>query len=147
MKRAVLLCALLSGPVMAADPDFASHECRYRPSFNCAKADEPVSQEICITPDLLQTDCALGYAYRDARDKAGSAGDAAIQKDQKDWIAARDAACRKSPAGELAPCLKTRTVQQIRRLVERHALPVAGKIYEQYSLGKPKAPLSQEKAK
>jgi uncharacterized protein YecT (DUF1311 family) len=157
MKSAVLLRVLQVGMILvggisplcaaAAESDFAGHECRYRPSFNCARADEPISQEICITPDLLQADCALGYAYRDARDKAGNTGEAAILKDQKDWIAARDTACRKSSASDLASCLKTRTVQQIRRLIERHTLPVAGKIYEQYTVTKVKPPLQQDKLK
>ncbi|CAK0740537.1 hypothetical protein WCLP8_1140015 [uncultured Gammaproteobacteria bacterium] len=127
----------------AAAESIPGRECRYRPSFNCAKADELISQEICTNPELLHVDCALGYAYREAVKKASAVRDDDLEKSEKKWVLARDIACAKLPTAKLASCIKAETVQRIRWLIEHYGLLVAGKVYETYADGQLKLPFPQ----
>lgn len=135
---AMMLCLGLG--TQASANSLPGRECGYRPSFNCAKADDQFSRQICVNPELLTADCALGYAYRDAREKAGVAGSEAVVKSQRAWISTRDAACRKSSAAGLAFCLRNETVRRVRWLINRYHLAPQGKVYENLATSKPSAP-------
>ncbi len=109
-----------------------SGECDYRASFNCALADDAESRAICSSSELRSADCAMGYAYRDARALPGANPNERLRKNQRRWVAARDAACAGRSGPALTKCLRDETERRIRWLIEQHHLPVAGKVYEQY---------------
>ncbi|MEI6559519.1 MAG: lysozyme inhibitor LprI family protein [Rhodospirillaceae bacterium] len=132
-----LVAAYAATPSSARGENIASGECGYRASFNCAKADDAESRIICSTPDLRAADCAMGYAYRDARALPGANPNEWLRKNQRRWVAARDAACAGRSGPAQAACLKKETEQRLRWLIGHYSLPVTGKAYESY--GKAKA--------
>ncbi len=121
---AVPLAACAEGPGLG--------ECRYRASFNCAKADDAASRAICTTPNLLSADCAMGYAYRDARDWPGANRTDSLRKEQRHWVRMRDVACARHPVSERAACLTAETERRLGWLISHYKLPVAGKVYENF---------------
>ena len=132
MRVPALLLLLVSFALPAAASESRdARECRYRPSFNCAQADDATSRLICTNPALLRADCALGHAYRDARAlPGGDSHDRRLRQDQRKWLDARDDACAKRKGQGLVECLKTQTERRTRQLIERYKLPVAGKAYQ-----------------
>ena len=134
----VMTCATL--PSLALGESREGGECRYRASFNCALADDAESRAICSNPALLTADCAMGYAYRDARARPGGNPNERLRKDQRRWVAARDTACAGRAGPALTACLLDETERRIRGLIEQYRLPVAGKVYEQYRSAKPSKP-------
>jgi len=134
--KAVILVGLaviwVASPSVAAEAGSGDRECRYRASFNCAKADDAMSRAICTTPDLLAADCAMGYAYRDARDRTGPDSRDDLRNSQRKWVALRDAHCEKRAGAEMVPCLKGETERRIRWLIDRYHLPGTGMVYDRY---------------
>ena len=134
----VMTCA--TAPSLAFGESPEGGECRYRASFNCAKADDAESRAICSSPELRAADCAMGYAYRDARARPGANPNDRLRKNQRRWVSARDAACAGRSGPALAACLKAETEQRTRWLIEHYSLPVLGKIYESYKGGEASKP-------
>ncbi|MEI7607836.1 MAG: lysozyme inhibitor LprI family protein [Rhodospirillaceae bacterium] len=134
--KIVVLVALVSAyaatPSLALGESSENGECGYRASFNCAKADDAESRIICSTPDLRAADCAMGYAYRDARALPGANPNEWLRKNQRRWVASRDAACAGRSGPAQAACLKKETEQRLRWLIGHYSLPVTGKAYESY---------------
>ncbi len=126
--RAMVGAATVASPTSLFAGSLETHECRYRASFNCAAADDAISRIICTNPSLMAADCAMGYAYRDARNSHER-----LRKDQRQWARVRDAVCAKRSGPALTACLTAETEKRLRWLVEHYKLPVAGKIYERYS--------------
>ena len=126
----VLVYAMV--PSLALGESREGDECGYRASFNCAKADDAESRAICSNPELRTADCAMGYAYRDARALPGANINERLRKAQRRWAAVRDAACAGRSDAALAACLKSETERRLRWLIEHYHLKVAGKVYEPY---------------
>ena len=135
--KIVALAALAMACAAAPSLAFAEGgECLYRASFNCAKADDAQSRAICSDAGLRTADCAMGYAYRDARALPGANPNERLRKNQRHWVAARDAACAGRTGPALTACLKSETVQRLRWLIGHYSLPADGKMYEKYKDGK-----------
>ncbi len=135
--RIALVTAWAMAPALAFADSPDAHECRYRASFNCALADDAASRAICSDPALMAADCALGYAYRDARSLPGANKHESLRKDQRHWAAVRDTACAKRTGATLTACLTAETEKRLRWFIDHYKLAVAGKIYEPFA--KPRA--------
>ena len=143
MKNGALVAVLATlavAPSLALAETQASDECHYRASFNCAKADDAQSRAICSNHELMTADCAMGYAYRDARALPGANPNERLRKEQRKWVASRDAACAGRSEAALMACLGSATEKRLRWLIEHYKLPVTGKIYEPYKDAKPSSP-------
>jgi uncharacterized protein YecT (DUF1311 family) len=133
VSLAWLLAAGMGGSKTAAAAA-AANECRYQPSFNCALADDEISRQICVKPDLIALDCMLGYAYRDARKLAG---DEIVKKGQISWVTARKQQCEKASRSDISSCIRSTTLNRLRVLITHYRLPAAGKVYEPFTGIKP----------
>ena len=136
---AVLVMVYVTVPSLALGENRDGGECGYRASFNCAKADDAESRAICSNSELRAADCAMGYAYRDARALPGANINERLRKNQRRWAAVRDAACAGRSDAALSACLKIETERRLRWLIEHYNLKVTGKVYEPYK-GSPSPP-------
>ena len=135
-----LVATLAVAPTLVHAENLASDECHYRASFNCATADDAQSRAICSSHELMSADCAMGYAYRDARALPGANPNERLRKEQRKWVATRDATCAGRSGAALTACLGAETEKRLRWLIEHYKLPVSGKIYEPYKDAKPSSP-------
>ena len=98
MRRAALVLALL-----AAAPAVA----QTGPSFDCAKASNMIERTICKDAALARDDRALAAAYAGLLDRLSGPARESLEKDQVQWIVARNRSCQREP--DVVPyCLKQR---------------------------------------
>lgn len=84
-----------------------------RPSFDCSKARGAVETSVCRNPALAELDARLAFVYRDALAGAPPRRADEIRRDQRQWLASRDA-CTREPA--LERCLSRRYLARIGQL-------------------------------
>ena len=90
------------------------------PSFDCSSELDPAAALICGEPALALADGRMGALYRMAREKDSEG----VKAMQRQWLAARNRACRpdridtRFPVlrNNLAECLMAFTERQIREL-------------------------------
>ena len=107
MTRQAAIAALVILASAAQTPAPVQAQSPSGPSFDCAKASNPVERAICGNAGLAAADRILGSAYatllgrldRDAREH--------LEKDQVRWIADRNVACA-GGTREIEACLKDR---------------------------------------
>lgn len=119
MKRLLLCCLLLAGPVHAA-------------SFSCAKARSAVEKAICGDPKLSSQDEQLAEAYKTALLKAGT-GAAAVRQDQRAWLKNLDASC--GGDSQIQACIARHQADRIQALAvtPAGAAPAASARYTKVS--------------
>ena len=81
-------------PQLAGGP-----QARIEASFDCAEAVGAAETQVCADPRLAAADRRMARAWHRALDAGAPAW--RLKRDQRDWLAARDAAARESP-GDLA---------------------------------------------
>ena len=86
-----------------------------RPSFDCAKADNPIDRAICKNGELAKADREMAAAYTALLAKVSGAAKDELVKDQVGWIANRNRACRADP-DNIEDCLKNRYAARIKNL-------------------------------
>ena len=85
------------------------------PSFDCAKASNAIERAICKDADLAKADRALAAAYKALADRLSGPAKEALEKDQVQWIVARNRACQRDP--DVVPyCLKQRYAARLETL-------------------------------
>jgi uncharacterized protein len=109
MRLAAFFLAML-----AAAPAFAQAQNQNQsgPSFDCAKASTVIERAICKDAALARDDRALAAAYKALFDRVGAPAKEALEKDQVQWIAARNRACQREPDA-VSYCLKQRYVARL----------------------------------
>ncbi|MEI8393195.1 MAG: lysozyme inhibitor LprI family protein [Rhodospirillaceae bacterium] len=143
MRLILLIIAVMMGAAPAsASQNVQGGECRYRPSYSCALADDAISRTICTKIELMTADCAMGYAYRDARALPGVNLNGRLHKNQRAWIRQRDKACAEHlhvgrPGPGLAECLQTQTEKRLLWLIEHYKLTTTDKVYQPFARAKP----------
>jgi uncharacterized protein YecT (DUF1311 family) len=80
-----------------------------QPSFDCAKATTAAEKAICAHPDLAAADAAMNKAFSALSKTTAPDQQAALRRDQIDWIKSRDGACVEKEEPALAPCLLAET--------------------------------------
>lgn len=73
-----------------------------QPSFDCKKAATPVEHALCADLALSRLDRDVADIYRQKQRYADANAKAALQQDQRAWLATRGKACT---GGNLVPCL------------------------------------------
>jgi uncharacterized protein YecT (DUF1311 family) len=80
-----------------------------QPSFDCAKATTAAEKAICASPELAAADAALNKAFAALAKSIVPEQQAALRRDQIDWIKGRDGACFEKKDEALASCLLAET--------------------------------------
>jgi len=106
MRPAAIVLALV-----AASPAFAQSG----PSFDCAKAANAIDRAICGNGELAKADRDLAATYTALLDRLSGAAKDGLVKDQVQWIANRNRACRAESA-DIGGCLKSRYAARIKNL-------------------------------
>lgn len=65
-----------------------------KPSFNCAKAREPIEYSICGSPILSDIDNRMGQLYWELRRKLPQDQSNALKQNQLAWLGHRDRVCK-----------------------------------------------------
>ena len=86
-----------------------------RPSFDCAKADNPIDRGIRKNGELAKADREMAAAYTALLAKVSGAAKDELVKDQVGWTANPNGACRADP-DNIEACLKTRYAARIKNL-------------------------------
>jgi uncharacterized protein YecT (DUF1311 family) len=80
-----------------------------QPSFDCAKAKTETEKAICASPELAAADAAMNKAFTALAKSIAPEQQAALRRDQIDWIKSRDGACFEKKDEALAACLLAET--------------------------------------
>jgi uncharacterized protein len=96
LAPAISLAALMAALVAALAAPAAAQE--VSPSFDCAKASQPVEHAICADGTLAKLDADLAVIYTEALAQAADAE--ALRKSQRDWSNERAAACGILPGAD-----------------------------------------------
>jgi uncharacterized protein YecT (DUF1311 family) len=80
-----------------------------QPSFDCAKATTAAEKAICASPELATADAAMNKAFTALAKSIAPEQQAALRRDQIDWIKSRDGACFEKKDNALAACLLAET--------------------------------------
>jgi uncharacterized protein len=82
------------------------------PSFDCGKASNAIERAICTDGELAKDDRVLAAAYKALLDRLSGPAKEALEKDQVQWIVARNRACQRN--ADAAPyCLKRRYAERL----------------------------------
>jgi uncharacterized protein YecT (DUF1311 family) len=80
-----------------------------QPSFDCAKAKTEAEKAICGNPELAAADTAMNKAFAALSKSIAADQQAALRRDQIDWIKSRDGTCFEKKDEALASCLLAET--------------------------------------
>ncbi len=114
----LLTAALLSQPVLVS--------AQSGPSFDCAKAGNPIEHAICEHSRLQELDVALARTYRRLL-SAHQPHAAEIKQAQKHWLATRNRTCapdQLTSSDELRSCLETSYRQRLATLMDQVQAPL-----------------------
>ena len=110
MRLAAFFLALF-----ATSAAFAQTQSQNGPSFDCAKASNAIERAVCKDPALAKDDRALAATYKALADRLSGPPKEALEKDQVQWIIARNRACQREPDG-ISYCLKQRYESRLETL-------------------------------
>ncbi|HEU0215322.1 MAG TPA: lysozyme inhibitor LprI family protein [Stellaceae bacterium] len=96
-SRIALFLALLSA--------LWAEDAAAQPSFDCTKATTATEKAICASPELAAADTAMNKAFAALAKSIAPDQQAALHRDQIDWIKSRDSACSERKDEALAACL------------------------------------------
>jgi uncharacterized protein YecT (DUF1311 family) len=101
IRRSMVLAAFLSHPWATG--------AAAQPSFDCAKATTAAEKAICASPELAAADTAMNKAFAALAKSMAPDQQAAVRRDQADWIKSRDGACFEKKDDAFASCLLAET--------------------------------------
>src|SRR5262245_13608357 len=100
-RRIAIVIAILSSLRAAA--------AAAQPSFDCTKAATAAEKAICASPELAAADAAMNKAFTALAKSIAPEQQAALHREQIDWIKSRDGTCAEKKDDALAACLLAET--------------------------------------